>query len=72
VSTAGIMALVDRATTDMTAAEAAMFIEGLLDQLSERHREFDRAASNAMMNDWWEEKKGAGREDSTRPLGSNF
>ena len=45
-------AMVDRATADMTAAEAAMFIEGLMDQLSARHRKFDQAAAVAMMNDW--------------------
>lgn len=61
MSTAEIIAMVDRATADMTAAEAAMFIEGLMDQLSARHRKFDQAASDAEMNDWWEKERGAHR-----------
>lgn len=61
MSTAENIALVDRATANMTAAEAAMFIEGLMDQLSARHREFDQAAADEVMNDWWEKERGAHR-----------
>ena len=60
MTTAEIIALVDRATADMTAAEAAMFMEGLMDQLSARHREFDQTASDEAMNDWWKKSKGEG------------
>ena len=60
MSTAGIIALVDRATADMEPTEAAMFIEDLMDQLSARHREFDQTAADEAMNYWWKKSKGEG------------
>jgi hypothetical protein len=44
-----ILAIVDRATAALAPAEAAMFVEGLIDQLTDRLRKLDCAATDAAM-----------------------
>jgi hypothetical protein len=47
MTSAMIIALVDRAAA-IPPAEAAMFVEGLIDQLSDRQRKLDCAAMDAL------------------------